>query len=124
MESNFQPPRFKKNIDINITIHPGLAPNFANEYEFLQHGYKLRPSEKEFPSHGNSFTKVKAHENAVKQYIDFGVILLQEPNNNRSLWPETNRTSLVESILSKETTKIVEVIFVCMCVCVCVCVCM
>lgn len=33
-------------------------------------------------------TKIKAHENAVKQYIDFDVIL--EQNNSSSLWPEMN----------------------------------
>lgn len=42
---------------------------------------------------GSIFTKVKAHEHAVKLFIDLNVILLEEQNNNRSLWSALNRAS-------------------------------
>lgn len=63
---------------------------------------------------GPLFTKVKAHENAVKQYIDFGVILLQQQNNNRSLWSAMNRASPGQiNIRQRNDKQSCEIIFPC-----------
>lgn len=51
------------------------------------------------------FTKVKAHENSVKQYIDFGVILLQERSNKRSPWPEMNQASPCQIDVQQRNNK-------------------
>lgn len=73
-------------------LNPSQPPHLTLTYNSRLDAYEHNSSETELQRYkGLSHAKVKAHENAVKQYIDLGVILLQEQNNNSGLWPETNR---------------------------------
>lgn len=58
-----------------------------------------------------SFHRKKAHEDAVKQYIDFGVFLLQVLNNKRSLRSVMNRASPCQINIPQGNNKHCQIIF-------------
>lgn len=73
-------------------LNPSRPPQITLTYNSRLDTYEHNSSDTELQCYkGLTHAKVKAHENAVKQYIDLGVILLQEQNNNSGLWPEMNR---------------------------------